>query len=68
MTYTCWPEAVWQKNDTPEESVFSYKEPAFYAKPGGYIYEITATWDDTGAGFHGTANYYVYIIGGNEVS
>ena len=68
VTYTCWPDAVWQKNDTTEESVFSYKEPAFYAKPGGYIYEIAAAWDDTGIGFHGTANYYVYIIGGNEAS
>lgn len=68
VTYTCWPDDVWQKGGMPEENVVSYQDFAFYAKPGGYIYEIVATWDDTGAGYHGTANYYIYIIGGNEVS
>ena len=68
VTYTCWPDAVWKKGDTPEERVIFHLDSAFYAKPGGYIYEIVAVWEDTGAGFHGTANYYVYIIGGNEVS
>lgn len=65
VTYTCWPEAVWEKENTPEESVVS-QELAFYAKTGGYIYEIVATWDDVGAGYHGTANYYVYITGEDE--
>jgi len=67
VTYTCWPEEIWQKQNTQEESVVFLNDFAFYAKPGGYIYEIAATWDDTGLGYHGTANYYVYIIGGNEV-
>lgn len=61
VTYTCWPEAVWQDSSTPEEFVASYEDFAFYAKPGGYVYEIVAKWEDTGAGYHGTANYYVYI-------
>lgn len=64
VTYTCWPDTVWQDNTAPEYIVDSYQDHAFYAKPGGYIYEIAATWADTGAGYHGTANYYVYIIGG----
>lgn len=61
VTYTCWPERVWQNSDTPEEAVVSQKDFAFYAKPGGYVYEITATWDDVGVGYYGTANYYVFI-------
>jgi len=61
VTYTCWPEAVWQKSNTPEEAVASLEGFVFYAKPGGYIYEIVATWEDTGVGYHGTGNYYVYI-------
>ena len=59
-TYTCWPDTVWLSS-IPEESVMSQSDFSFYAKPGGYVYEIVATWDDTGAGYHGTVNYYVYI-------
>lgn len=67
VTYACWPETVWQKENVPEETVVS-QDGAFYAKPGGYVYEIVATWDDTGLGYHGTANYYVYIVGGEDHS
>ena len=67
VTYTCWPETVWEKSNVPEEKVVS-QDGAFYAKPGGYVYEIVATWDDTGLGYHGTANYYVYIVGGDDHS
>ena len=63
VAYTCWPDTVWQDSNTPEESVVSQNNLSFYGKPGGYIYEITATWADTGPGYYGTANYYVYIIG-----
>ena len=56
VTYTAW-----DKNGSVEQQVISHQDYAFYAKQGGYIYEITATWEDTGAGYHGTANYYVYI-------
>ncbi len=66
VSYTCWPEAVWENSGSPQESVVSQEGSAFYAKPGGYVYEITAQWKDTGAGCHGKANYYVYIIGGAE--
>jgi len=65
VTYACWPESVWEKENVKEESVVS-QDGAFYAKPGGYVYEIVATWDDTGKGYHGSANYYVYIVGGDD--
>ena len=68
VAITCWPDTVWTNRDTREETVVFHEEPAFYAKHGGYIYEIAATWDDTGIGYYGTANYYVYIIGGQEHS
>ena len=66
VTYACWPDTVWQDDSTREESVVFHDDSAFYAKNGGYIYEFAVTWDDTGAGYHGTANYYVYIVGGAE--
>ena len=65
VTCACWPESVWEMENVKEESVVS-QDGAFYAKPGGYVYEIVATWEDAGKGYHGTANYYVYIIGGDD--
>lgn len=67
VSCTCWPETVWEKSNVPEETVVS-QDGAFYAKPGGYVYEIIATWEDTGRGYHGSANYYVYIVGGDDHS
>lgn len=67
VTYACWPDTVWENSRTPEESVSAYGDCAFYAKPGGYVYEIVATWDNTGAGYHGSANYYVYITDMAEI-
>lgn len=61
VIFTSWSEDVWQTPDTQEETVYSQDDYAFYARTGGYIYEIVATWDDNGDGYHGTANYYVYI-------
>ena len=61
VSYTCWPEKVWRKNNVKEEAVVS-QDSAFYAKQGGYVYEIVATWEDNGIGYHGSANYYVYIM------
>ena len=63
VTYACWPESVWVKENVEEESVVS-QDGAFYAKPGGYVYEIVATWEDTGKGYHGSANYYICMVGG----
>lgn len=67
VTYTCWPDTVWEDSNVPEEAVVS-QDNTFYAKPGGYIYEFVATWKDTGAGYHGAANYYVYIVCGDDHS
>lgn len=61
VTYSCWPDTVWETGSTPEEAVVSHEDFAFYAKPGGYVYEIAATWENNGAGYHGSANYYVYM-------
>lgn len=56
----CWPESVLQDSNTPEKTV-AYQDGCFYAYLGAYVYEIVATWEDNGAGYHGSANYYVYI-------
>lgn len=62
VTCACWSDAVWEDSCVPEESVLTQSDFSFYAKPGSYIYEIVATWEDVGTGYYGTAYYYVYII------
>lgn len=69
VTCTCWPDTVCQDSSVQGEEIFVDMDGGpFYAKEGGYIYEFAVTWDDTGAGYYGTANYYAYIIGGAEHS
>lgn len=61
VSVTCWPDAVWEDAKTPEESVITQDDAAFYAWQGGFVYEITAEWFYKPVGYHGSANYYVYI-------
>jgi len=62
VTYTCWPDTVWQDSSTPEREVIPYKDFSFWANLGGYVYEIVAEWDE--GSYYGTANYYVHVIAG----
>lgn len=62
---TVWPDAVWEQEGVEEETVPFDLGDMFYAREGGHIYEFSATWED-GGDYHGTANYYVYIIGGAD--
>ena len=66
VNFTCWPQEVWQDDNISEEAVVSQDNSVFYAKNGGYVYEINAVWEGRGTGCHGTASYYVYLIGGTE--
>lgn len=61
VTVTCWQESVWEGKNVREEAASVWDVSAFYAKPGGYVYEIKANWKDRGEGFYGSANYYGYI-------
>lgn len=58
----CWPDTYWKNTTTDPESLPFDPLNIFYAKNDGYIYELTATWDDDGSGFYGTATYYTYIL------
>lgn len=62
VAYTCWDNSVWSSENAQERQVFDWEDGAFYAYLDGYVYEIAATWGDTGAGWYGSANYYVYIV------
>lgn len=68
ISYRCWPgnysDLPDSENNRKETVEYFRDSETFYAKDGGYIYEIAATWENSGAGYYGTANYYVYIVGG----
>ena len=61
---TAWPEAVWEQEGIEETHVAWNPGDIFYAKEGGWLYEFFASWE--GEDYHGTANYYVYIVGGAD--
>lgn len=63
----CWQDTVWQ-NGTAREETISVTDNTFSPTPGSCVYEIVATWEDTGAGFYGSANYYIHILEGQEHS
>jgi len=64
LTIRCWPDSLFGSPDSDSEAVMTWNNNRFTLKPaisGGYIYEITARWDDDGGLYHGTATYYLYI-------
>lgn len=63
----CWSDADWGKTTAKSETVrvsgsASGGGYAIEVKPGGYIYEVTARWDNAG-GYGGTASYAFYVKG-----
>ena len=60
ISVICWPDTAWNSSDVPSEQVDTF-DTGFEVKPGGYIYDITATWEESGALYHGTAHYFVYL-------
>lgn len=61
----CWPDSQWGNTSAVSEEVTCYGG-AFDLKHGGYIYEITAKWDQNDLKHFGSASYYVYIVLGEE--
>ena len=65
ISIQCWPDTAWNSNTAESESVNSY-DTAFDLKQGGYIYEITAKWNESEIEHYGSVSYYAYIIAGEE--
>ena len=55
----CWSDAHWSDPDAEAEPC-AFDGSTLQLKPGGYIYEVTAQWDDS-QGSGGTAHYAFYI-------
>ncbi len=61
----CWPDSQWGNTSAVSEEVTCYGG-AFDLKHSGYIYEITAKWDQNDLKHFGSVSYYVYIVFGEE--
>ena len=61
ISIQCWPDTAWNSNTAESESVNSY-DTAFDLKQGGYIYEITAKWNESEIEHYGSVSYYAYIM------
>ena len=59
FTVRCWPDSAFGDTDANSEAVMIWNN-SIELKMAGYIYEVTATWNDNGAGYYGTASYVFY--------
>lgn len=57
----CWPDSAWGVSTADSEGVTAAGFD-LQMKPGGYIYEVRAKWNNDGAAYHGTASYFFYAI------
>ena len=57
----CWPDTAWNDSSAISEPVSCY-DNAFTLNKGGYIYEITARWDESETEHFGSVSYYAYIV------
>ena len=65
ITVRCWPDTKWNQNNAVAETVICQGN-TFDLIKGGYIYEITAKWNESEGEHHGTVNYYIYIFSSAE--
>ncbi|MBQ9839248.1 MAG: hypothetical protein IJO56_07150 [Oscillospiraceae bacterium] len=64
ISVRCWSDDNFGQSAAPAETVTMNGYTA-ELKPGGYIYEIAAQWEDDGGDGYGLGYYCVYIICGN---
>ena len=58
-TVRCWPDTAFGNTNATSEAVMVWNN-RIQLKTGGYIYEVTATWNDDGSSYHGTVTYVFY--------
>lgn len=60
VSVRCWPDSRWG-DTTAESTAVPAAGTAVSLRPGGWIYEVEARWEDRGYG-GGTARYLFYIV------
>ena len=64
ITIRCWPDSQFGNTNAESEAVMTWNGNRFKLKPaidGGYVYEITCSWNGNYRLYHGTATYYLYV-------
>lgn len=61
VTIGAWPDSEWGNTDAPREPV-EFDGTWMTLLEGGWIYEITATWEPNGDQSHGTVQYAMYVV------
>ena len=65
FTIRCWSDAYWGSVEAKEEAA-TITGNTLELKPGGYIYEVIATWTGDNLAAEGTAHYGFYVIMDNH--
>lgn len=60
ISVRCWSDECWGDLTSEAEAV-SMNGYTAQLKPGKYIYEVAAQWDDEGGEYYGTAYYCFYV-------
>lgn len=55
----CWPDSEFGNPDAESGAVMFWND-YFQLRGGGYIYGVTAKWDDNGSSYYGEATYFFY--------
>lgn len=61
FTVRCWSDEYWGSVEAKEEAV-TVTGNTLELKPGGYIYEVIATWTGENLAAEGTVHYGFYVI------
>ena len=65
FTVRCWSDEYWGSVEAKEEAA-TITGNTLELKPGGYIYEVIATWTGENLAAEGTAHYGFYVIMDNH--
>lgn len=58
-TVRCWPDSEFGNPDAKSEAVMTWNY-SIQLKNGGYIYEVTAVWEEDDSAHNGTVTYVFY--------
>lgn len=61
VTVRCWPVSAWG-NTEAESTPVTTDGCTLTLMPGGYLYEIIATWESDGTSAYGTAHYLFCLV------
>ena len=59
----CWSDRCWNDGSTAMAEEPEWDGSCIRLMPGGYIYQVTATWNDVENAYSGNCDYAFYAVG-----